>query len=121
MEEMVDDLPLSATIRGALLGEQNGARLVLASRRIENHWNYEDIMMALRLAAPEHQWDRAAAIMQAELEDCLTGRGYVKFKLTDGQYKRLRKLDQGSVDRRRYLHSLASDPDVLAAQAIAES
>ena len=29
MDEMVQDLPLSATIRGALLGEQNGARLVL--------------------------------------------------------------------------------------------
>ena len=29
MEEMVEDLPLSATIRGALLGEQNEARLVL--------------------------------------------------------------------------------------------
>jgi hypothetical protein len=51
----------------------------------------------------------------------LAERGYVKFKLTKGQARQLKGLAAGSIERRRYLHGLASDPHVLAAQAIADS
>jgi hypothetical protein len=70
---------------------------------------------------PEVQWNRAATIMRNELEGCLAARGYVKFELTDGQYRQLKGLEPGSDERRAYLYSLASDPDVLAAQAVTES
>ncbi len=97
--------------------------LVTASRMIENRgsYYYGDILLALRIAAPEIQWKRAATIMEDNLEACLMGRGYVKFELTDVQYKKLKKLDVGTLERRRYLHSLASDPEILMAQAVEES
>ena len=82
--------------------------------------NYADLSMSVRIN-PEVQWNRAATIMRNALSDCLTGRGYVKFELTDEQDRRLDQLGAGSLERRSYLHSLASDPDVLAAQALMES
>jgi hypothetical protein len=78
-------------------------------------------VLAAQIARPEIQWQRAATILQDALEACLIERGYVKFELTGSQNRKLRKLEVGSLERRRYLHSLASDPDVLAAQAIERS
>jgi EAL and modified HD-GYP domain-containing signal transduction protein len=46
MEEVLEGLPLSATVRGALLGEQNTARLVL------------DAVIAYERG----EWDEAAAL-----------------------------------------------------------
>ena len=82
--------------------------------------NYADIFMSVRIN-PEVQWNRAATIMRHELDGCLAGRGYVKFELTDDQYEMLRQLEAGSLERRTYLHSLASDPEILAAQSLSES
>jgi hypothetical protein len=82
--------------------------------------NYADIYMSARIN-PEVQWNRAATIMRKELEGCLAERGYVKFELTDEQDRQLDQLEAGSLDRRSYLHSLASDPQVLATQALMES
>ena len=101
-----------------LTGTAPAEALVVASRRIDNWSDSESIQRALRLAAPEVQWDRAARILQGELEKCLTERGYVKFRLTRAQAHRLKKLEAGSLERRAYLHSLASDPKVLEAQAM---
>jgi hypothetical protein len=101
-----------------LTGTAPADALVVASRRIDNAFNYDDVAMALRLAAPEHQWKRAAEIMEAVLEGCLTERGYVKFELTDGQYRQLRMFDVGTLERRQYLHSLASDAAILEAQGV---
>ena len=82
--------------------------------------NYADIFMSVRIN-PEVQWNRAATIMRHALEDCLAMRGYVKFELTDEQYDMLEEFEHGSDARRAYLHSLASDPNVLATQGITES
>lgn len=103
-----------------LEGSDPARALVIASRMIDNQGAF-DIQGALRIAAPEIQWQRAASIMQGNLDACLTERGYVKFELTDSQYKRLRKLEAGSLERREYLHSLASDPEILAAQSLSEA
>jgi hypothetical protein len=67
---------------------------------------------------PGRQILKAGDIMKARLEACLAGRGYVKFKLTSEQRRRLRGLREGSDERRAYLHGLASDPSVLARQAL---
>jgi len=104
-----------------LTGTAPAKTLVLASRQLDNWTDFESVQQALRLAAPEVQWDRAAKIMQRELETCLAQRGYVKFKLTREQARQLRKLEIGSLERRKYLYSLASDPAVLQAQALRDS
>ena len=70
---------------------------------------------------PEVLWNRTATIMRNALEGCLIDRGYVKFELTDEQDRQLDRLEPGSLERRSYLHSLASDPDVLATQALTDS
>lgn len=82
--------------------------------------NYADIWMSARIN-PGVQWNRAATILRTELESCLMDRGYVKFALTDAQADHLRMLEAGSDARRAYLHSLASDPDVLTRQVVLES
>jgi len=104
-----------------LTGTPPARALVIASRMIDNQNGYEDVARALQFASPEVQWDRAARIMESALEACLIERGYVKFELTDGQYRTLKMYEVGTFERRAYLHSLASDPDVLATQAISES
>ena len=58
--------------------------------------------------------------LQAILEDCLKERGYVKFRLTEEQRKWLGTLKKGSEERRRYLHSLASNETVLETQRVPE-
>ena len=52
------------------------------------------------------------------LEGCLTGLGYQEFALTAEQRARLGKLALNSEKRRAYLHSLASDPNVLSRQGM---
>jgi hypothetical protein len=48
---------------------------------------------------------------------CLLDNGYHRFRLTDDQRKHLATLKLGSDARHAYLHQLASDPEVLSAQA----
>jgi hypothetical protein len=52
------------------------------------------------------------------LHGCLKGLGYKQFTLTGEQRARLKKLAQRSQQRRAYLHSLASDPAILARQGL---
>ena len=110
-----------ATAAIDLSGTAPAQALVLASRMIDNQNGYDDVARALRLAPPDVQWNRAGTIMERELEGCLMDRGYVKFKLTKGQARQLSKLPTGSLERRKYLHLLASDADVLAGQALKDS
>lgn len=67
---------------------------------------------------PGRQILKAGDILKARLEACLTRLGYVKFKLTGPQRKRLRGFRDGSDERRAYLHSLASDAAVLERQKL---
>jgi hypothetical protein len=52
------------------------------------------------------------------LERCLASRGYRQFKLTPEQAAHLAKLPEGSAERRTYLHSIGSDPEVIKAQGL---
>jgi hypothetical protein len=104
-----------------LSGTAPADALVLASRRMDTWSDFDSIQQTLRMADPQRQWDRAAAIMQRELERCLSDRGYTKFKLTKDQSRRLARLKAGSLERRKYLYSLASDPRVLQEQREADA
>lgn len=52
------------------------------------------------------------------LEECLVERGYSQFRLTDGQREQLSGMKKGTDERHRFLHDLASDPEILEQQAI---
>ena len=74
-------------------------------------------MQQERIAArPDLRIRQAREIMQRRLDHCLAGRGYHRFRLTDDQRRRLRHYPERAAERQTYLHSLASDPRVLAAQ-----
>lgn len=74
-------------------------------------------MQRERMAArPELRIRQAHDIMQRRLDNCLAGRGYHRFRLTDDQRRQLRRLPARAAERQTYLYSLASDPQVLAAQ-----
>ena len=53
-------------------------------------------------------------------ERCLVDRGYSRFRLTAEQQATLGRLKKGSPERHRFLHALASDPDVLASQRLSQ-
>ena len=65
---------------------------------------------------PQQRFDNVAKLLRGTVDQCLVGRGYSKFWLTDDQRHRLTKLKAGSDERRAYLYSLASDPAVLQNQ-----
>jgi hypothetical protein len=55
---------------------------------------------------------------QALMDNCLAEFGFVKFGLTEEQVRVLETLPRGNPERRRYLHGLGSDPEILARQRI---
>ena len=74
-------------------------------------------MQQERMAArPDLRIRQAHDIMQRRLDACLAGRGYHRFRLTEDQRRQLRHYPERAAERQTYLHSLASDPRVLAAQ-----
>jgi len=66
---------------------------------------------------PKERMADVGKLMQSKVDSCLTERGYVRFRLTDEQRKRLGHLHLGSPERHAFLFGLATDPRVLAAQA----
>ena len=75
-------------------------------------------MQQERMAArPDLRIRQAREILQRRLDHCLAGRGYHRFRLTDEQRRQLRRFPERAAERQTYLHSLASDPRVLAAQS----
>lgn len=69
-------------------------------------------------ARPELQMRRVAELQAATLADCLHARGYHRFRLTRDQQHALDRLRPGKPERRRFLYDLASDPEILSAQAV---
>jgi hypothetical protein len=63
-------------------------------------------------------WVDVVEQLQQVVDTCLTERGYRKFRLTDAQRDTLRRLKAGTAERQHYLHSLGSNPQVLAMQRI---
>jgi len=121
-----------------LTGTEPANALVLASRRIETvltsdftpmqGGGFDPLITAAnavqqaRLAArPDLRIRQAHDILQARLDHCLEEHGYRRFQLTDTQRRQLDRFDRRQVERQVYLHSLASDPQVLASQAVGET
>lgn len=67
---------------------------------------------------PGERMNDVRDLLQDTVAVCLRQRGYTPFWLTKTQQSRLRHLHLGSPERHAYLHGLATDPNVLRAQAI---
>jgi hypothetical protein len=119
-----------------LTGTEPANALVYASRRIETSLTSDFTPMVgggfdpiLNLANAVHQARMAARadlriqqardILQARLDHCLEEHGYRRFQLTDDQRHQLDRFHLRQAERQVYLHSLASDPQVLANQIVA--
>ena len=68
---------------------------------------------------PEKRMKELHVALVDVVETCLEQRGYSRFTLTEEQRDALGKLKKGSPERHRFMHSLASDADVLRAQKVA--
>jgi hypothetical protein len=56
--------------------------------------------------------------LQGAVDRCLIDRGYQRFHLTGAQERQLGRFRRGTMERAHYLHGLAADPAVMAAQAV---
>lgn len=66
----------------------------------------------------DKQFEEVADMQYDALHRCLRERGYTRFQLTAEQAKRLRKLRSGTMKRHLYMHSLGSNPVIVASQAL---
>ncbi len=78
------------------------------------------VMNVVEFTRPQHRINQIRGLMRFAMDTCLTELGYTRFRLTDAQQERLRHLRYGRPERHSYLHSLASDPEVLRTQAVTE-
>jgi hypothetical protein len=67
---------------------------------------------------PEERMREVGQLLQSTVEQCLVARGYQRFQLSSDQRKHLRKLRPGTPERQAYLYGLATDAEILKAQAI---
>lgn len=67
---------------------------------------------------PARRMKQVRTLLQDTVAACLRARGYRQFRLSDAQQRQLRAFRLGSPERHAYLHALASDPAILAAQQL---
>lgn len=69
---------------------------------------------------PEERMREVGQLLQATVEQCLVARGYTRFQLTAAQARQLGKFRPGTPERQHYLYGLATDAEVLKAQAVTQ-
>jgi hypothetical protein len=114
---------LRAAASTDLTGTEPAEALALASRRVETalHSDPWSVAQAIDAARPDLSIRQARDLLQARLDHCLAEHGYHRFALTDAQRRQLNHFNLRQPERQVYLHSLASDPQVLASQAVGET
>ena len=117
-----------------LVGTQPANALVRATRRIDNIYAQiggensfeaqlrvgQQVNNVVEFTQPRLRFNQVRTLMRTAMDACLTELGYSRFRLTEAQREHLRHLRYGQPARHAYLHSLASDPVVLRAQAAPE-
>lgn len=71
--------------------------------------------------AANQQNSREMQLKQARMDalrSCLLGRGYTEFELTDAERAKVDSLPSGSDERRQYLYTLGTDPEILKTRAV---
>jgi hypothetical protein len=114
---------LRAAAATDLTGTEPAQALVLASRRVETALNSDpwSVAQAIDAARPDLSIRQAREIIQARLDRCLADHGYHRFRLTVAQRRQLNQFSLRQPERQVFLHSLASDPRVLASQSVDET
>jgi hypothetical protein len=100
---------------GAPVGQDGPAGQAAASTAVQPG---SQVMNVVEFTRPQHRINQVRDLMRVAMDACLTELGYRRFRLTDAQQERLRHLRYGRPERHAYLHSLASDPEVLRTQAV---
>lgn len=67
---------------------------------------------------PAQRMKEVRTLLQDTVSSCLRARGYTRFQLTPEQQRYVQSLKIGSPARHAYMHGLASNPAVLAAQKL---
>lgn len=118
-----------------LAGTEPANALVYASRRIETLLTSDfapmvgggldrilttvnAVQQAKMAARPDYRIRQARDILQERLDHCLEEHGYRRFQLTDEQRRQRDHFNRRQTERQLYLYSLASDPQILASQAV---
>jgi hypothetical protein len=114
---------LRAAASTDLTGTEPAEALALASRRIEAAMNADVWAVAevTDMARPDLRIRQARDILQERLNHCLVAHGYHRFRLTDAQRRQLNHFSLRQPERQVYLHSLASDPQILSSQSVDET
>lgn len=94
-------------------GVTSAASSSQADALVQNANDQARVIDSLRVSKRIHN---IKLMVGAAINQCLVGRGYSRFILTDDQRKQFDKLKNGSDEKRHYLYSLASDPAVLNQQ-----
>jgi hypothetical protein len=68
---------------------------------------------------PDKRFKEVRALQEDAVAKCLIERGYKRFTLTRDEQDHLAHLKAGSDARHQYLYSLAVNPKILSAQAVA--
>ncbi|HTU13013.1 MAG TPA: hypothetical protein VMG08_19140 [Allosphingosinicella sp.] len=115
-----------------LVGTQPAEALIRGTRRIDTLYGNgggddnpdnmvrlgQQAMNVVEFTRPQHRINQIRALMRVALDACLTELGYTRFRLTGAQRDALRRLRYGRPERHAFMHRLASDPAILAAQAV---
>lgn len=97
--------------------ESNEANLSLVAGDIDRATQIaNDSGRIVERTRPAERMKQVRTLLQDTVATCLRSRGYTQFQLTRDQQRYLKTLKLGSPERHAYLHDLASNPAILAAQ-----
>lgn len=97
--------------------ETNEARLSVVAGDMDRAIQVaNDSSRIVERTRPTERIKQVRTLLQDTVASCLQTRGYTRFQLTRDQQRHLKGLRIGSPERHAYLHGLASDPAILAAQ-----
>jgi len=96
--------------------ENNEASLSMAGDLDRTIQIANDSSRIVERTRPAERMKQVRTLLQDTVATCLQARGYTRFQLTRDQQRHLRGLRPGSSERHAYLHGLASDARILAAQ-----
>lgn len=96
----------------------NGSRRI--NSLLDNNPDMESMIQSAKVVEAVRPVERRREIkstLVSAVEQCLQSRGYQRFRLSDEQRDKLRKMQRGSEQRHAYLHRLARSSRVLQSQA----
>lgn len=76
----------------------------------------QDVEAVRNSARAEQQVEAVKKILFSTMQQCMIQHGYTRFALTEEQRSEIARFEDGSPERRAFLHKLASDAAVLEQQ-----